>query len=241
MEKLQLLVQLQKLDLQLDELKFLRGDLPEQIEDLEAELEGAESGVRQAEKFLKEADHQVEFLKGEIEQAKSKVSKYKSQQFEVRNNREYDALTKEIDAQGRFVEETEKKITDTIAQKETSKTTIDASGPKIENLKNELTERRKQLEEITRDTKDEERVIIAERKKIVEKCEKKMLDQYERIRGARDGKVIVTLKRGACGGCWKVIPLQRQAEIRKAVKVFHCEHCGRIVVSEEFYNKIFGA
>lgn len=238
MENLKTLVLLQRLDQQLDELNFLRGDLPDQIEDIEAELEGIKSTVVSAEKFLKEADGQIDVIRIEIEASKEKTAKYKAQQFEVRNNREYDALTKEMDSMAKHAEELEKKIESIKAQKEESAKVNLNADPKIKHLEQELKDRKAQLEDITRDTLDEERILLSDRKKLTEKTDKKMIDQYERIRSARDGKVVVKIQRGACGGCFKVIPLQRQAEIKKGVRVFHCEHCGRIIVSEIYFDEI---
>lgn len=236
MENLKTLVLLQRLDQQLDELTILRGDLPEQIEDLEAELEGIRTSLTSADKFLKDADFQIDTLRIEIDAAREKTAKYKAQQFEVRNNREYDALTKEIDSIGRQIEEMEKKIEQIRNHKEESSKVSHVADPKIAHLEQELADRRAQLEDITRDTLDEERILLSDRKKLIEKTEKKMIDQYERIRSARDGKVVVKINRGACGGCFKVIPLQRQAEIKKSTKIFHCEHCGRFLISETLYD-----
>ncbi|MBN8707101.1 MAG: hypothetical protein J0L62_14615 [Bacteroidetes bacterium] len=238
MENLKTLVLLQRLDLQLDDLTIMRGDLPDQIEDLEAELEGIKVTVLNAEKFLKEADGQIDAIRVEIEASKEKTAKYKAQQFEVRNNREYDALTKEMDSMAKHAEEMDKKIEAIKAQKEESSKVNLLADPKIKHLEQELKDRKAQLEDITRDTLDEERILLSDRKKLIEKTDKKMIDQYERIRAARDGKVVVKIQRGACGGCFKVIPLQRQAEIKKGTRVFHCEHCGRIIVSEIYFDEI---
>lgn len=238
MENLKTLVLLQRLDLQLDDLTIMRGDLPDQIEDLEAELEGIKVTVVNAEKFLKEADGQIDAIRVEIEASKEKTAKYKAQQFEVRNNREYDALTKEMDSMAKHAEDMEKKIEAIKAQKEESSKVSLLADPKIKHLEQELKDRKAQLEDITRDTLDEERILLSDRKKLIEKTDKKMIDQYERIRAARDGKVVVKIQRGACGGCFKVIPLQRQAEIKKGTRVFHCEHCGRIIVSELYFDEI---
>lgn len=231
------MIALQKIDVQLDELKHMRGDLPDQIEDLEAELEGAKVKYKNAEKFLQEAEVMIKNKELDIAAAKEKIEKYKAQQFDVRNNREYDALTKEVEVQTKSITEMENSIIEIMKRKDDSKLSVEALAPKIKHIENEIVEKRDQLKMLTQDTEEEEKMLLADRKKVLAKSDKKSIDHYERIRGARDGRVIVKLSRGACGGCYKVIPAQRQNEIKKSTKIHHCEHCGRIVVPETFYDE----
>lgn len=238
MEHLKILIALQKIDLQLDELKQMRGDLPDQIEEIEADLEGTKTRLKNAEKFLVDSEAMIKKQELDIEAAKEKIEKYKAQQFEVRNNREYDALTKEVDAQTKGITEMEQKIVDIKKQQGDSVKTKETAEPKIETLTAELADKKEQLKLMTEDTIEEEKMLQADRKKILAKIDKKAVENYERVREARDGRAIVKLSRGACGGCFKVIPLQRQNEIKRATKVFHCEHCGRIIVPETFFDDV---
>lgn len=239
LENMKHLIKLQKVDIQLDELNHMRGDLPDQIEDLAAELEGIRYRIQEEEKFLLNADIEIRRVETDIVDTKEKIEKYKAQHFEVRNNREFDALTKEIDALTKSIDGLQKKIEDIHKKQETARTTIETNTPKISQLEEELKEKNEQLKEITKDSIEEEKLLTSERKKLSEKTDTRLLGMYERMRSARDGKVIVQINRGACGGCYKVIPLQRQTEIRKGSKPYTCEHCGRIIVSETVYTEAF--
>lgn len=237
MENIHIMIALQKIDLQLDELRQIKGDLPEQIEDLQADLEGSRLKHREAEKYLLEADNTIKKLQNEIATSEEKIEKYKAQQFDVRNNREYDALTKEVDVQSKNIITLKDKINEVNKQKANSSELIEALNPKIQHLETEVEEKKEQLKMLTVDTDEEEKILLSDRKKVATKADKKSVDQYERMRNARDGRVIVKLSRGACGGCFKVIPMQRQNEIKRSDKTFICDHCGRIIVTEDTYNK----
>lgn len=238
MENLKVLIALQKIDLQLDELKQMRGDLPDQIEDIEADLAGTKLKLKNAEKYLLESEVMIKNKELDIATAREKIEKYKAQQFEVRNNREYDALTKEVDAQTKGITDMEAKIVDIKKHQIESAKTKEVAEPKITSLEEELAEKKEQLKLMTQDTIEEEKMLMSDRKKILAKTDKLAVENYERVREARDGRAIVKLSRGACGGCFKVIPLQRQNEIKRATKIYHCEHCGRIIVPETFFDEV---
>ena len=228
-QKLDALAKLQGIDSELDAIRKVRGALPEEVNDLEDEIAGYNTRV---EKFINELatlQEDINNSKEAIKESEKLIKKYEEQQMNVRNNREYDAITKEIELQRLEIQICEKKIKE-------SHTRIDAKNIEIENTKAIASERVKDLESkkaeldtITAESQEEEEKLLRGRDKASKAIEDRLLRSYNKIRtNAVNGLAVVPVKRGACGGCFNIVPPQRQADIREKKKIIVCEHCGRI-------------
>jgi hypothetical protein len=221
------------LDDQLDELEELRGDLPHAVEDLEKKIKSLKEETELKELKRKESLEKREENEEEIEKLKANQKKFKAQLYQVRNNKEYDALTKEIDNSEEQINRLE---AENNALADTSKTAaidIEAIAPQLEELDAELKIKEAELKEIIKANEKEEIKLREKRKKIVDETKKPDYAAYMRIRKAKKGKAVVTIRRSACSGCHNIVPSQRQLEIRRNNKLFFCEYCGRILVSAE--------
>lgn len=233
LDRLKTLYELQNIDDQLDELEELRGDLPLSVEELQTKIKGIKDDISAKEKLKKESLSKREENEMESEKLKENQKKFKAQLYQVRNNKEYDALTKEID----HSEELLKKIdaeNDLLADasKKLSEE-IEEVGPQLDELKDELKVKEADLKEIIKANEKEELKLRAKRAEIEAQTKKPDYDAYMRIRKAKKGKAVVTIRRSACSGCHNIVPPQRQLEIRRNAKLFFCEYCGRILVSSE--------
>jgi predicted nucleic acid-binding Zn-ribbon protein len=236
--RLKVLYQLQTIDDQLDELEELRGDLPNSVRELEERINSYKDEIKSKEKEQKESLKQRDSNEDEIERLKENQKKFKSQLYQVRNNKEYDALTKEID----HTDEQMKKLeTENDGLADISKTLtqeVEEIKLKLEELKKELTEKEADLKEIVKANAKEETKLTGERKKLESEVKKPDLSAYMRIRKAKRGKAVSTIKRSACSGCHNIVPSQRQLEIRRNNRLFFCEYCGRILVSSEIAEEV---
>ena len=231
--RLKTLYVLQLIDDQLDELEELRGDLPHAVESLESTINEIKSNVAEKEDQKKESLNKRKENEEEIEKLQANQKKFKAQLYQVRNNKEYDALTKEID----HAEDQVKKLeaeNDSLADLSKRLTEeIEEIKPQLAELKQELKEKEAELKEIVKANEKEEVKLKDKRREIVEKTKKTDYSAYTRIRKAKKGKAVVTIRRSACSGCHNIVPSQRQLEIRRNNKLFFCEYCGRILVSQE--------
>lgn len=231
--RLKTLYQLQLLDDQLDVLEELRGDLPNTVHALESRIEELKKEIHSKEIQQKESLEKRESNEKEMERLHENQKKFKAQLYQVRNNKEYDALTKEIDHTDEQISKMEAE-NDALADLSKSLSQqIEEIVPALDELQNELKEKEADLKEIIKANEREESKLQAERKKIEEQVKKADLSVYMRIRKAKKGKAVVTIKRSACSGCHNIVPSQRQLEIRRNNKLFFCEYCGRILVSQE--------
>lgn len=236
--RLQTLYQLQLIDDQLDELEELRGDLPNNVRDLEDKIRQLKESISSREKEQKYSVKKREENEEESEKLKANQKKFKAQLYQVRNNKEYDALTKEIDFaddQLRKIEAENNALAD-LSKKLSEE--IEEILPELTNLEEELKVKQVELREIIKANEKEESKLQAERSKIEAQTKKPDYSTYMRIRKAKRGKAVVTIKRAACSGCHNVVPSQRQLEIRRNNKLFFCEYCGRILVSSEVSDAI---
>ena len=236
--RLKILYQLQQIDNQLDELEELRGDLPNMVRELEEKINGLVSDIEAKEIEQKASLQSREENEDEIEKLKENQKKFKAQLYQVRNNKEYDALTKEID---HTEEQINKLETDNNSLADKSKILsqeIEEISPKVDELKNELKDKEADLKEIIKANEREETKLLSERKKIEGEVKKNDLSSYSRIRKAKKGLAVATIKRSACSGCHNIVPSQRQLEIRRNNKLFYCEYCGRILVSSEISEDV---
>lgn len=233
-ERLKTLYQLQTTLSGIDEKRALRGELPLEVQDLEDEIEGLTIRVEKIENEIKEFEQAISQKKGDIETAKASVERYKAQLNDVKNNREYDTLTKEIEFQSLEIELCNKKIREAQFCIEEKKNELAQSHEIIEDRQQALEVKKNELDEIMQETREEEEKLKAKVKDLESKIEPRLLTSFKRIRkNARNGLGIVYVQRDACGGCFNKIPPQRQLDIKMHKKVIVCEYCGRIMIDPE--------
>jgi len=232
-ERLKTLYELQNIDDQLDELEELRGDLPNAVEALKEKIDGIKSDIVNKEKEQKESLKKRKENENEIEKLQENQKKFKAQLYQVRNNKEYDALTKEIDHTDELVSklEAENDAMADLSKKLTDE--IEEVKPMLDELNEEMKVKEADLKVIIKANEKEETKLREKRKEIETKVKKADLSAYMRIRKAKKGLAVSTIKRSACSGCHNIVPPQRQLEIRQNNKLFYCEYCGRILVSQE--------
>jgi predicted nucleic acid-binding Zn-ribbon protein len=232
-EKLNALYHLQKVHSGIDKIKILRGELPLEVQDLEDEIAGLETRIQNYQDEIKTLDTSIHNKKGEIVTSNELIKKYSEQQNNVRNNREYDSLSKEVEFQKLEIELSEKRIREFTIQANEKKVSIDQAKKTLEERKGDLNNKKKELEDIISDTQKEEEGLLGKAGEIEHKIEPRLLNAYKRIRGnARNGLAVVTVERDACGGCFNKIPPQRQLDIKSRKKIIVCEYCGRILVDD---------
>ena len=233
-EKLQALYQLQVTLSAIDEKRALRGELPLEVQDLADELEGLKTRVEKIEGDINEFQSAVTAKKGEIAKAQAGIERYKEQRNDVKNNREYDTLTKEIEFQSLEVELCNKKIKDAIIRIDEKKKELEQTKEIIADRTEALAEKRGELDEIMQETRDDEEKLKARARELEAKIEPRLLASFKRIRmSARNGLGITVEQRDACGGCNNKIPPQRQIDIKMHKKIIVCEYCGRIMIDSE--------
>ena len=219
-QKLKALFQLQTMLSKIDEIKTLRGELPLEVQDLEDEIAGLSTRIDRIKAEVAELKSAIATKKVEIETSKASIAKYKEQQENVRNNREYDFLSKEIEFQTLEMELCDKRIKEFAAQEQEKSA--------------EAAKSTEALDEIISETKQEEEKLRDKAKELETKIEPRLLQSFKRIRkNSRNGLGIVYVQRDACGGCFNKIPPQRQLDIRSRKKIIVCEYCGRIMIDPE--------
>lgn len=233
-QKLIALYTLQQIDSQVDKIKIVRGELPLEVEDLEDEIAGLETRIANFHKEEEELKESIAEQKGVIKDSQALISKYKEQQLNVRNNREYDSLSKELEFQTLEIELAEKKINEVNYKIELVNTEVQKAEEKLKDKKLDLQEKNNELKDIVNETvKEEDRLttMSTENEKFIED---RLLTAYKRIRdNARNGLAVVQIERDACGGCFNKIPPQHQLDIRVHKKIIVCDYCGRILVDSE--------
>lgn len=231
--RLKILYELQQIDNQLDELEELRGDLPNAVNELTGRIQGLKKQIQDKEEEQKNSIDKRISNENEIERLKLNQKKFKSQLYNVRNNKEYDALTKEIDHTEEQISklEAENKALEELIQK--LKIDMADITPQLETLQGDLKIKEADLKEIIKANEKEEAKLRQKRNEIEEQTKKPDYAAYMRIRKAKGGMAVATIKRMACSGCHNVVPPQRQLEIRQNRRLYNCEYCGRILVSTE--------
>lgn len=233
-EKLSTLYQLQTTLSAIDEKRALRGELPLEVQDLEDELEGLGTRQGKIEAEIEDFRSAIAQKRNEIETAQMNVDRYKGQLEEVRNNREYDTLCKEIEFLTLEIELCNKKIKEAMAKVEERKEDLAKTQTVISERQEDLGHKREELSEIMQETREEEEKLKEEAKKLETRIEPRLLESFKRIRkGARNGLGLVYVQRDACGGCFNKIPPQRQLDIKMHKKIIVCEYCGRILIDPE--------
>ena len=233
-EKLKALYQLQTYLSAIDEKRALRGELPLEVQDLEDELAGLNTRLEKINGEIEDFRVAVVQKKGEIATAEASIARYKAQLEEVKNNREYDTLSKEIEFQTLEVELCNKKIKEAGVRVEEKQRELEEARELIADREAALKEKRTELDDIMQETRDEEEKLKNKARDLEEKIEAGLLRSFKRIRkGARNGLGLTVVQRGSCGGCFNKIPPQRQLDVKMHKKILVCEYCGRILIDPE--------
>lgn len=232
--KLEALLNLQRIDSQLDEIRRVRGDLPEEVRDLEDEIAGYEVRVSKFDEEIAGLNEQIKQRKQNAKDADGLIKRYEDQQQNVRNNREYEAIAKEIELQKLEIQISDKKIKEAQYQIDLKMTEIGGTKQRLEERKKDLENKKAELNVIVGESEADEKKLMEERSTAIEPIEERLYTAYTRIRGnVRNGLAVVTVKRDACGGCFNTVPPQRQADIIAHKKIIVCEHCGRVLADVE--------
>jgi len=235
-DQLTALIRLQHIDSNIDQIKQLRGDLPEEISDMEDEKEGLSIRVEKLKQEQKDNEAAVKQAEKDVKEAESLIKKYEEQQLQVRNNREYDALTKEIEAQKQRIIDAKNKAEEIAAGTPMHDAAVEEAQQRLKELNEVLKAKQAELSEVLEDTKSEQGEMEKSRKKAAAEVDSRYLRAYERLRERlRDGRAVVPLVRGAASGF--SVPPQRQLEIRQRNRIVACEHTGRIIVDNDLYKE----
>ena len=232
-EKLQNLYELQRIDTEIDKIKTLRGELPLEVQDLEDEIAGLETRIENLKVELGELDKTSSTRKMDIKKAEEAIKKYSEQLDNVRNNREYDALSKEIEFQKLEIELQEKRIREAQKAKAEKEALMEESKKRYEDKVSDLEAKKGELNDIINETHKDEESLQTKSEELAATIDERLLTAYRRIRSnARNGLAVVTVDRDACGGFLKKTPPQRQLDIRSRKKIIVCEYCGRILIDK---------
>jgi len=233
-QKLKALYELQTIHTKIDKIRQVRGELPMEVADLEDDVEGLETRIQKIKSELDDLEDDIVTRKNLIRDAQANIKKYEGQLNEVKNNREYEAISKEVEIQGLDIQVSEKKIKE-FGYEITTKTQIyEKALADLDGRRADLDAKKAELGTITAETEKEENELNSEAEKASKNIEERLLIAYNRLRGnAKNGLAVVTIQRDSCSGCFNQIPPQRQSDIRQRKKIIVCEHCGRILVDEQ--------
>lgn len=234
-KKLHLLYKLQQTDSKIDAIYLLRGELPLEVRDLEDEVAGLKTKQAAIQKDIKDIENFIAAKKNEMEECRLAIKKYEQQRNNVRNNREFESISKEIEFQQLESQLAEKKANDGTKNLVTKKEELGLIGEEIKGREADLEAKRKELENIEKETEKEVEKLQEESKGYQDQIDNRMLAAYNKVRtNVRNKMAVVTVVRGACGGCFNKIPPQREIDIDESRKIVVCEYCGRILVSSRF-------
>jgi hypothetical protein len=232
--KLRALHELQTVVSEVDKIKVLRGELPLEVQDLEDEIAGLKTRLTNLDHEIKNLETSTNNKKIAIKDSQALITKYTEQQNNVRNNREFDSLSKEIEFQNLEIELSEKRIREFTIEMKEKEENITTSKQLLIERQDDLERKKAELQEIQEETKIEEERLKSKSEKIESFIEPRLLTAFKRIRkNARNGLAVVTIQRDACGGCFNKIPPQRQMDIANRKKIIVCEYCGRILVDPQ--------
>jgi len=230
-KKLVALYSLQQVDSEINKIRIVRGELPLEVQDLEDEIEGLETRIENFNAEIKEIENEIKAKKAAIKEHQSQIKKYEAQQMNVRNNREYDSITKEIEFQTLEIQLCEKKIKEFTSDLDHKTEIAEKTILSHKERKEDLTQKKVELEEIVSETEKEEKKLVDKLQESQKFIEERLISAYQRIKkNARNGLAVVMVERDACGGCFNKIPPQRQLDIKMHKKIIVCEYCGRILV-----------
>jgi predicted nucleic acid-binding Zn-ribbon protein len=230
-EKLDGLYELQLIDSEIDRIRTIRGELPLEVQDLEDELEGLDTRVNKLEEEIAALEQDISDRKNANKESEIAIAKYKEQQENVRNNREFESISKEIEYQELEIKLNEKRSKETKAKIEHKKEVLDEAKERRELRAKDLAEKKAELDEIIAETQSQEEKLMKKSASALKKMDARLAGAYTRLRdNAKNGLAVVPVDRDSCGGCFNKIPPQRQLDIQTKKKVITCEHCGRILV-----------
>src|ERR1700744_4661883 len=238
-QKLKALYELQTIHTKIDKIRQVRGELPMEVADLEDDVAGLETRIQKIKSELDDLEDDIVTRKNLIKEAQANTKKYETQLNEVKNNREYDAISKEIEIQGLDIQVSEKKIREFGFEIVTKTQVYEKALADLESRKGDLDVKKEELGTITSETEKEENELLSQADKAKGNIEERLLFAYNRLRNnAKNGLAVVTIQRDSCSGCFNQIPPQRQSDIRQRKKIIVCEHCGRILVDEHMAMEI---
>jgi predicted nucleic acid-binding Zn-ribbon protein len=238
-QKLEALLELQRIDSQIDELLKIRGDLPEEVRDLEDELAGYETRIGKFKAEIDELQQEVANNKAGVKESEKLIKKYQEQQNNVRNNREFEAISKEIESQELDIQLFEKKNREVQFRVEKKNLEIEEIESRLNGRIADLEAKKSELDSIVEESTEDEKKLRLDRDEAASKIEERLMYSYNRIRqNSVNGLAVVMVRRGACGGCFNQVPPQRQADIREKKKIIVCEHCGRVLADVEVLEEV---
>lgn len=237
-QKLHTLYRIQQTDIKIDKIYLLRGELPLEVQDLEDEIAGLHTRIANIKAEIKEIEKVNSEHKHVIEESKNLIAKYDAQRGNVKNNREYESISKEIEYQELDQQAAAKKIRENEVLISEKKQVIEDAQHTLSQREADLVEKKKELDTIVEETAKEEEELLKEREGLVSQIDERMMVAYTKVRAnAHNKRAVVTVTRDACGGCFNKIPPQRRLDIEESKKIIVCEYCGRILVSSSFENK----
>jgi len=231
--RLRLLYSLQLVDSSLDELQEMKGDLPKIVAELSETIKGKLAQKKELDDILKKSIVTRDKTDVDILSLKEKIEKYKTQQFQVKTNKQYDTLAREVDHAQEKITKLQREMDELEGKAEFAKEDAEKLRPEIEALQAEFTDRKKELAAVNKEHEDEELKFQHQREKIVSRVSKTDYQMYDRIRKAKEGRAVVQVQRNSCGGCFNRVTPQRVLELRKNSDLITCERCGRVLVSDE--------
>jgi predicted nucleic acid-binding Zn-ribbon protein len=238
-DKLKTLYTVQMIDTQIDKLRAVRGELPMEVKDLEDEIEGLKTRQLNIQNGLTEIDEREANLKLRIKESQKLLKKYEEQQMKVKNNREYEAINKEIEVEGLEIQASEKKIKQAGFERTEKNKALETIAEEIENRGKDLKLKQKELKNILEESQIEEDKLIKKRDKAAENVDERLKIAYNRIReNYRNGIAVATIDRDSCSGCFSQIPPQRQLDIKQHKKIIVCENCGRIIIDNSLAEEM---
>jgi len=233
-QKLDSLYELQLIDSEVDRIRIIRGELPLEVQDLEDELEGLDTRIAKLEEEIASFDLDVSDRKNANKDAELAIAKYKEQQNNVRNNREFESISKEIEFQELEIKLNEKRTKEAKAKIAHKKEILDEAKERRELRSQDLASKKSELDEIVAETQAQEEKLLKKSTTALKSLEPRLAHAYTRLReNAKNGLAVVPVDRDSCGGCFNKIPPQRQLDIQTKKKVIACEHCGRILVPSQ--------
>ena len=234
-QKLHTLYRIQQTDTKIDKIYLLRGELPLEVQDLEDEIAGLQTRIANAKAEIKEIEKVNAEHRHVIEESKHLIAKYDAQRDNVKNNREYESISKEIEYQDLEQQVAAKKIRENEALISEKKEVIEEAQQTLTLREGDLVEKKKELDTIVEETAKEEEALLKEREELVSQIDERMMVAYTKVRANAHNKLaVVTVRRDACGGCFNKIPPQRRLDIEESKKIIVCEYCGRFLVSSAF-------
>ncbi|MEM6966409.1 MAG: C4-type zinc ribbon domain-containing protein [Bacteroidota bacterium] len=240
-DKLKQLYELQLIDSEIDQIAVLKGELPMEVKDLEDDIAGLETRKGRLESNIEHLEGELGKHRANISEAEALIARYEKQMDNVKNNREYDALSKELEMQRLEIQLSEKRSREAHSQIASKKETLKNTDERLDSKNEALKEKRVELERIIEKTEKEEAKLMKQSDKAQKGIEDRLMKSYNKLRKAyRNGLAVATVQRNACGGCFNQVPPQVQLEISSRKKIIACEHCGRILVDDDILETVDG-